>query len=283
MLLPGLTLGSPWPERADGRVGGVFRRACHVEIGDGSLLVLTTADLPHLPRALKLLACEPFDRLFRPGAAFRLAGGLWRTGGLAGSIRDVAVWQPPVAGNRASAATRRERLAEAASLLASRLREHPGQRLSADLAALVARLGAALEAGDGSELGTVAEALIGRGQGLTPSGDDVLVGCLAGLARRPGGAVLRDRLAEVLRPRLAATGPVSRHYLGAALDGLFSEPLAVLADAVDAARPGSSVRQATGAMLAIGASSGADGLAGLLAALSSDFTSATGPDHGSLQ
>jgi hypothetical protein len=283
MLLPGLSLGSPWPASAEGRIGGVFRRACNVDVGDGTLLVLTTPDLPHLPRALKLRVWAPLDQLFRPGTAFRLSGGLWRCGGVRGTSLDVAVWRPPPAGERAPDDQRRLRVAAATACRAAHLERRPEKRLPPDLDDLATRLGSALAGQDDGALRRVAAALVGLGQGLTPSGDDLLVGCLAWLARRPEARGRRDGLADALRPRLAATTPVSRHYLLEALAGRFSEPLVLLADAIDALRPAVPVERAAEAALATGASSGADGIAGLLAAARSDLNGSTGLDHGSLQ
>ncbi len=283
MLLPGRSLGSSWPASADGRIGGVFRRACHVEVDDGTLLVLTTPDLPHLPRALKLLVSAPLDHLFQRGAAFRLSDGLWRCGSVRGTSLDIAVWQPPPVGERVASDQRRVRVEAAAACRATYLEARPEKHLTPDTGCLTARLGAALAGDSDGKLRQVAAALVGLGQGLTPSGDDVLVGCLAWLVRHPDTRACRDVLADALRPCLAATTSVSRHYLLEALAGRFSEPLVLLADAIDALNPTLSVERAAKAALAIGASSGADGIAGLLVAARSDFNRTIGPDHGSLQ
>ena len=283
MLLPGLSLGSAWPASVDGRIGPVFRRVCNVEVNDDTFLVLTTPDLPHLPRALKLRVSVPLDHLFRTGTAFHLSGGLWRCGGVSGTCLDAAVWQPPSVGERVSDDRRRARIEAASACLETYLDRWPQKRLPPDVEALATRLGLALVWGDVDELRCVATALVGLGQGLTPSGDDLLVGCLAWLARRPEARAWRDGLAEALRPRLATTTPVSRHYLIEALAGRFSEPMALLADALDAPRPALPVGKAVEAALAIGASSGVDGVAGLLAAARSDFNRSIGSDHGSIQ
>ena len=283
MLLPGLSLGSSWPASVDGRIGPVFRRVCNVEVDDGTLLVLTTPDLPHLPRALKLRVSVPLDQLFQPGTAFHLSGGLWRCGGVSGTCLEAAVWQPPPIGGRVSGDRRRARVEAASAHLETHLDQWPQKRLQPDVETLATRLGLALAGGNVDGLKRVATALVGLGQGLTPSGDDLLVGCLAWLARRPEARAWRDDLAEALRPRLATTTPVSRHYLIEALAGRFSEPMALLADALDAPCPVLPVWKAVETALVIGASSGADGIAGLLVAARSDFNRSTGSDHGSIQ
>jgi hypothetical protein len=271
MLLPGLSLGSDWPAAATGRIGGVFRRACDVVLDGGGLLVLTGPDLPHLPGALRLATDRPLDHLFRPGAGFRLTGGLWRADRHGGSIHGLPVWRPPPIAEAAPPAERRVRLGVATAILDEHLRRHPDHRLPPDLECLCGDLARALASGDDAALATTAAALVGRGQGLTPSGDDLLVGCLAFLARRPAATDRRTRIAAAIAPRLAGTTAPSRHYLGEATAARFSEPLALLADALDAARPVSTPPAAVRAALAIGASSGADGIRGLLTAASSDF------------
>jgi hypothetical protein len=68
--------------------------------------------------------------------------------------------------------------------------------------------------------------LLGVGSGSTPSGDDLLVGYLAGLARRG----LRDLpMHRALAANLAATCRLSRHFLHHALAGRFEDNVARLA------------------------------------------------------
>jgi len=63
---------------------------------------------------------------------------------------------------------------------------------------------------------------VGRGPGLTPAGDDVLVGVLAVLtspAADPASAVLVERLRSALQPTLASTTDVSSALLEQAASG----------------------------------------------------------------
>jgi hypothetical protein len=270
MLLPGLSLGSPWPAEAAGRIGAVFPRACDVELERGGLLVLAAADTPHLPKALRLDAGAPLDRLFRSGAPFRLADGVWRCGARTGSVRGLPIWRAPALGDVAAPPERRARLTAAERALDAHAAARPEVRLTLDLERLRGDLGRALASGEEPALDACVEALVGRGQGLTPSGDDLLVGALAFLARRSPTAT-RERLAAAISGRLDSTTTASRHYLAEAIAGRFSEPLALLADAIDAARPLLPVAAATRAALAVGASSGADGARGLLTAAGADL------------
>jgi len=117
--------------------------------------------------------------------------------------------------------------------------------------------------------------LVGLGIGSTPSGDDLLLGCAAGLAAfgealdRPEGdlGALRLELLDEDGSVLARTTPASRQALEAALEGSFPEPLCRLigdlgACVVDEHRMRMSIRS----VLGLGATSGASMLRGLCAA-----------------
>lgn len=104
-------------------------------------------------------------------------------------------------------------------------------------------------------------ALIGLGEGLTPAGDDCVVGALAMLrrlrpeflARRPA---LRQQLATAAR---GATTDVGREFLLHALDGAFSEPMIALLMAASEAKAREGARR----LLSVGRTSGADALLGM--------------------
>lgn len=101
--------------------------------------------------------------------------------------------------------------------------------------------------------------LLGLGRGSTPSGDDLLTGAAAAARARglPGARGLCDALAD---PPPGATTPTGRAMLREAAAGFFPAPLASIARAWPAPRP--SALEALGGL---GASSGADMLAGFLA------------------
>ncbi|WP_210504062.1 oxamate carbamoyltransferase subunit AllH family protein [Nocardioides xinjiangensis] len=100
--------------------------------------------------------------------------------------------------------------------------------------------------------------LLGRGPGLTPLGDDVLAGWLA--ARTAAGAP-DEVLAAAVRQRLGATTLLSATLLDCAIRG---ESLPQLADWLAAPTDASA-----GALLAVGATSGAGLLAGAELAIAS--------------
>jgi hypothetical protein len=103
-----------------------------------------------------------------------------------------------------------------------------------------------------------AERLLGLGPGLTPAGDDVLLGWIAGL--HAGGA---GRLVGALGPRLidvarARTSPLSVAFLAAALAGVVAEPVRSFVGCPDHGR--------LQTLLRLGATSGADLVGGYLLA-----------------
>lgn len=127
--------------------------------------------------------------------------------------------------------------------------------------------------------GAALDALVGFGPGLTPSGDDLLMGLLALLQARPdvcGPSNASVRLCWSVAQRLSATTPFSRFYLEHALAGRFA---AALLDAREAllsagasgsigmtggAGPAACRARAFGALVSVGATSGADLLSGMV-------------------
>ena len=112
-------------------------------------------------------------------------------------------------------------------------------------------------------------ALVGRGAGLTPAGDDAVIGVLAVLHRVAPDRVaapLRALLAEALFPMLDRTTAISAHFLRLAADGHLGEALLEAVD--DLARRGDVADDLIDRVLAVGATSGADALAGVASALS---------------
>ena len=117
-----------------------------------------------------------------------------------------------------------------------------------------------------------ARRLIGLGPGLTPSGDDLLVGCLRGLwLIRPDAQAapqMLDRLRADLLPGLGErTTRVGAEFIRYALDGAFAEVLDRAAEALLPPTSPQLVQSALGRLLAQGETSGTDTTLGLLTCL----------------
>lgn len=249
----GLTARGLLQAGATFRLRAVFSRAAHAVAPGGELLVLTGDDLA-APWALGVPGL-PWPALAHgPQARLIVSAGsptCLRLAGLTIKLESPRVWASPspcpVAPPEARrAALRAAALPEAAPGLAAHSAEP-----------LVARLGAALAAGDIVALAGACEPLVGLGRGLTPAGDDLLTGALgvAALAGRPcrlpplGGRTTLPGATQIAHAAAGALIEPLHHVISALLAG---EP----------APPASHRR-----LLGLGHSSGADMLVGVRLAL----------------
>jgi hypothetical protein len=109
-------------------------------------------------------------------------------------------------------------------------------------------------------------ALVGRGRGLTPSGDDYLLGLLlaCALQRELGTPLsLENELREILPQMLSRTTRESAHYLEMGLQGHFSHGWIRLVNALFSREP-FTIETWTWRLLQRGATSGTDTAMGLL-------------------
>lgn len=107
--------------------------------------------------------------------------------------------------------------------------------------------------------------LLGRGLGLTPSGDDMIVGHLA--ARRllnQESSILTNLLLTELSSEHAVTTDISKHYLLCALSGRFSEPVLKLIEALTTNSSEKEIEEIVKMVISVGHTSGVDLLAGLI-------------------
>lgn len=123
---------------------------------------------------------------------------------------------------------------------------------------------AAAGADDARRVHAVLRDLVGVGPGSTPSGDDVVVGVLAGLDRREDAAARRAAgvLRDALPGLLGRTTRLSRHALAAALRGQVAERVHHLVEATADVRRVDAVLRAARTW---GATSGLDLAAGVAA------------------
>ncbi|HKZ07631.1 MAG TPA: DUF2877 domain-containing protein [Methylomirabilota bacterium] len=127
-----------------------------------------------------------------------------------------------------------------------------------------AALARAIRRRDADDFLDAARALVGLGEGLTPAGDDYLVGTLAVLHRLASGWPASGVTGPALDAYAGhATTVVGATFLRHAIAGQFSEPLRDLAMAQSPA----VARAAVASLARMGATSGADTLAGMREAL----------------
>jgi hypothetical protein len=241
-----------------GVIHSVFDRAVNILWHDGRLLTLHgpgpllapfAAGLERLPAPGSLGPAMPVRRGDRDIRLGRVTVG-WR----AATLVDTRVTPARGGAETLARVLRAAEIPAPAAGLGSR-RGHEAQALVAD----------GIRRGDSRALIRGARGLIGLGEGLTPAGDDCLIGVLAVLARfRP--AMLRDdpaATAELAEQARTGTTIVGREFVLHALGGAFSEALADLV----AAGSEADARRAVAQLLPLGATSGADTLAGMRLAL----------------
>ena len=133
--------------------------------------------------------------------------------------------------------------------------------VGASIATPARALERALASRDGGAVVAAARGLIGLGEGLTPAGDDCLVGALAVLHRLAPEWLANDPqiTEELTAAARTRTTDISRDFLLEALAGRFAESVLVVVTAESAL----SVRRAAERLARVGATSGADTLAGI--------------------
>jgi hypothetical protein len=258
-----LLLGAPRPVT----VIAAFDRALYLEHDEG-LLALETSDGVQLPNGV-VLARPSGDRLlggWRLGAG-GTAGAGWLT---VGDLRvRVVRWR------RARPVLRPTSPTDLADGLAAAQRHLVGRSGSppAWLALPMVEVVRALRTGDAAAATTVARrSLLGRGPGLTPSGDDVLAGLLACVRPLAAAATFRSHRVQdavtATADAVAAAAPAVTTALSASLlRHAAASEVAVPVAAVLAALTGSgALAPALDRLLDVGSTSGRDLALGLLAA-----------------
>lgn len=243
-----------------GRVHSVFAHAVNIAMGDDlwTLLACGQADLAFGIRTM-LNDCDALGVRRDEPAAVR-AGFIGIGTGSSRVVvdcRSATRWQPTRPHAMATGLERRLALLAAAS----------AGRCWHDSAAIARRVAAAL-LDEPQSLSSVLARVVGRGPGLTPAGDDVLVGILAMLRLTAStlAATQAAILARSVEPLLASTTDLSAHLLRQAARGLFGRALHELVSALaDDTAPG-PLRERIDRALASGATSGADACTGVLAA-----------------
>ena len=219
----------------------------------GTVLAVVAHDAVRLPVALvvsRTAAELPLSSLvLELGAPVAVGAGRVEWAGPTGvvTVAGARAWTP------ARARLGRPRPAAVAALRDDATTHGPG--VDPELVAALAR------ADDPVRQRSAVAALLGRGPGLTPSGDDVLAGFLLGARAfgRPAAGVA----AAVTELAHGATTALSAHLLGHAVRGECVPEVAAVVDAL-CARP--APRDATARLLAVGHTSGAALALGLVGA-----------------
>ena len=241
-----------------GAIHSVFARALNLELG-GCLVTVAHERAGRLPNGITVAGAPDFLTLgLGPGDRVDIDREAIRSGGPGAIVElgQATAWDPtlPPAQGWTDPARRRRLLEPVpAGGLGTPHADPWGAWRHID------RLRGCTALGDLDGAESAAVALVGLGPGLTPSGDDLLVGCSAALraAGHPLAAALSARIAAAARGR---TTDVAQSFHDHAARGAYAERLRDVVLATDAAALTAAVARA----LAWGATSGADTLLGVL-------------------
>jgi hypothetical protein len=241
-----------------GRVHSVFTRAVNLSWHDGGLLTLQAPGVLAAPFAAAL-ARMPAATAIHPGVSVERRGDALVLGGVGVRWRGATLANTAVRGSPGAPPP-------ALAVLMDECRGQSGRALWNPIGQRArSRLGEGLRR---RHVGTFLEGafgLIGLGEGLTPAGDDCLVGALAVIQRFDGPwlAAHPEIQASVRQRAWAGTTAVAREFIVHALAGHFAESVVDLmeVDSVEA------VRRRAARLIGVGATSGSDTLLGIRLAL----------------
>jgi hypothetical protein len=253
------------------RVHSSFRHALNLTRGDGDLLTLLDPRYENGPTAIRVAAPAQWDWRHRAVNALPV---VLRHGVLSGhgwhiALEGAACWEPEPFDARCDRLPK----AQLYAALAAELQRHvdeQGLRSALQLLPGWPAGGRAvtLALDDGpQQLREQVVRLVGYGTGLTPDGDDFLLGYLAVLrpwSRFEAIAAHYALMKQLIAGQLARTTDISRHYLQMALRGDFSQPLSRLISAISRGENGEGVRLSALRVMQIGSASGVDSLAGVI-------------------
>jgi hypothetical protein len=258
-----------------GRVHSVFARVVNVIVPDGTLLTLASREVDDAPDTL-VVDLRTFDGSgVAIGAPVAARDGVLAVGRrLAIRVDGARPWVPLLPWYPAQDASLRRNLEalreHLAGLDSGPVGDAPSQSSAVAIAATArlalhaTALGRALERADLETARVQGEALVGLGQGLTPSGDDLLLGLFAVL-HLPGGPCepFRDLGTQIVARAMQRTHAISLCALRAAAEGRVRARVVALLSALTTGERETTLA-ALRAVLAIGSTSGRDIVAGIV-------------------
>jgi len=266
------------PHRIEGTVHSVFADACNIEGADGEIFTLLSSRKPDQPGGIRLDL--PSDLAFSDhlsaGDRVSCRSGILRVQdrNLVVDLRHAETWRGrlPSARNdsESSILASSWRIAADAFLSVSptharrsaRSEGNPSKHVW-DFADALTR---ALSEKDWEAARDGTRALIGCGPGLTPWGDDFVVGFLAGYECLAGARDL-SRLRRLCDERVGKTSDISRSILLDAIAGRYGMAVYALCGAIFDPVPNPGVVERVRALMEIGDSSGEATCYGILSGI----------------
>lgn len=272
-MLPACSLGYLFPAKATAtlKVHSVFQHALNLRSEEGELLTLLCAKrYQNLADAARVALPEHWDwrQEITHSAPVFLTGGILQAQRFAVDLKAAIVWQPNVQ-KRCLDSEAGTWLQHHYPLLNAQLRQFClKHQIDSALQWQESAMYQGLKPQESAEqLEQQVPRLIGYGKGLTPDGDDYLLGYLAALwpwHLPPDVEAHRNRLQQSIEQNLPRTTDISQHYLRRAVQGHFSQPVCDLLRQLSTHTPLKTFIACTENVMQFGATSGADCLAGLL-------------------
>jgi hypothetical protein len=274
MQLAALAIGVGVPaDNFAGRVAEIHARAALIKLTAGGCITLLGRELGRQPRGVSLDLPEniSLQQLLSANAECAKRGGIVRfsDGAFAIDLRGAPQWRSGIAALNfdcrsvtVARAYRTVRLALAHDGRSRELSHFAGSKRD--------ELGQSIRTRDPSAAERVIGALVGLGEGKTPAGDDYLVGVFAALWSCSTTRAFAAALAPLLIASAGRTSDLSSLYLREAANGEASERLADVAAGICAGGSEEVVGNAVTKALAVGHSSGAAGIFGLLNGYAAD-------------
>lgn len=267
-------------------VHSLYRNSVNLVDAEGELLSVVLPDSGPGPFALVVRPQVPgfqaaggFEAWLQPDSRVEAGGQELEIGPLQVAYGTAARWNPRPSWDRVGPQTLRNRIVELKTLLIDRAPEGSFAPL-VDPAALepLTGLGAAalaaaaeparslllgLRQGAAEAVGHAAERLAGLGGGVTPSGDDYLLGATQAIWAVTEPAAAQELTHAIVSHAISRTNLISGAWLKAAGRGEAGSEWHVLAIALASGGP---VEEAAEWLIRRGHTSGADAMAGFLAA-----------------
>lgn len=267
------SLGYLFPVRATValKVHSVFQHALNLRSEEGMFLTLLCAKrYQNLADAARVVLPERWD--WRQEVAYSapvyLTGGILQTPRFYVGLNNAAVWQPEIQ-RRHLDTEAKSRSQQHYPILDSQLQQFcQKHKIESALQWRESAIRQGLRPQESPEqLEQQVPQLIGYGKGLTPDGDDYLLGYMAALwpwDLPPDLEAHLNRLHQLIERRLFRTTDISQHYLKRAVQGHFSQPICELLKQLNANAALKTIIACAENVMQFGATSGVDCLAGLL-------------------
>jgi hypothetical protein len=259
----------------------VFKKALNLVHMNGKVLSLVTPNIGPGPFSLVVSQCESgtghaieFDTLVDVDSPVLVSRGSFAVGSLHIKTSGAPLWQPRPEWASLAAISLKQQIeivwklldeSAPADSMAALLLGRPSETYHQKAETAWAVLARGLESIDEESCKRGAYGLAGLGPGLTPAGDDFLVGVMYAICSSPGNADSLRLIETIKDTAIPRTTRLSAAWLEAGAHGEASSVWHSLVHAL-ACQDTSEVEAAATLILPTGHTSGADALAGFLAA-----------------